>query len=415
MSAAIDWTLSRRNRGLKTEHPENETTHPRPMHIAFVAEKFWPFSGPSELHMGELAVELDRQGHMIQILTSKLDKTWPGLLDYREIPIHRIASGSGPWATLRNARRFSKHLRGIEGLDSLLVFGINAVTWAVLRTMGQQMPVIVFIDRSLLETDKLNQIPQRQIEALKRARAVITNCRELADNLLQLPGMPSVQVIPNGVNTVEKLPSLSSQSGARAALSEAHPILGVDAGQPLAITSLSHNNDEGILDTIGAWSTVIEQYPRAKLWIVGEGLLAAKAWQRIVKLNLVHSVIMPGFFDEDSGLLLAADLYIYAFHTPRADPMLIRAMAKQRCILATSNRWTESFITPNENGLLAPAARPAALAEAILLAFAKSDLRSRLANGGVRTAKLHFSLRDEARRVLELLQLPAEQPCESAS
>jgi glycosyltransferase involved in cell wall biosynthesis len=124
---------------------------------------------------------------------------------------------------------------------------------------------------------------------------------------------------------------------------------------------------------------------------------------------------MPGFFDEDSGLLLAADLYIYAFHTPRADPMLIRAMAKQRCILATSNRWTESFITANENGLLAPAARPAALAEAILLAFAKSDLRSRLANGGVRTAKLHFSLRDEARRVLELLQLPAEQPCESAS
>jgi len=414
MSAAIEWTLSRRNRGLKTEHPENETTRPRPMRIALVAEKFWPFSGPTEVHLGELAVELDRHGHMIQILTSKLDKTWPGLLDFREIPIHRIVNGSGPWATLRNARRFGKHLRGIEGLDSLLVFGINTVTWAVLRTMGHQIPVVVFVDRSLLESGTLNQIPQRQIEALKRARAVITNCPELASHLLQLPGMPSVQVIPIGVNTVEKPPSLSSQSGARAALSEAHPILGVDAGQPLAITSLTRNNDEGILDTIGAWSTVVEQYPGAKLWIVGDGQLAAKAWQRIVKLNLVHSVILPGFFDEDSGILLAADLYIYSFRTPRADPMLIRAMANQRCVLATSNGWTESFITPNENGLLAPANRPAALAEAILLGFAKSDLRSRLANGALQTAKLHFSLGDQARRVLELLQKPAEQPCESA-
>ena len=99
MSAAIEWTLSRRNRGLKTEHPENETTRPRPMRIALVAEKFWPFSGPTEVHLGELAVELDRHGHMIQILTSKLDKTWPDLLDFREIPIHRIVNGSGPWGS----------------------------------------------------------------------------------------------------------------------------------------------------------------------------------------------------------------------------------------------------------------------------------------------------------------------------
>ncbi|MCH2182007.1 MAG: glycosyltransferase family 4 protein [Mariniblastus sp.] len=399
---------------MTTEIIKTESTLSDSRRIALVAEKFWPFSGPTELNLGELAAELKRRGQVVQILTSKLDKMWPGLLDYREIPIHRIATGSGPWATLRNARRFSKYLRGAESLDSILVFGINMVTQAVLRTMGQRLPVVVFVDRSLLDGGKAETIPPRQIEALKRSRAVVTDCQELAIDLSRLQGMPPVQIIPTGVTTVEKPPSLSSQSGARAALSEAHPILGVDAGQPLAVTSLTNNNDHGTLDMIRAWSTVIEQYPGAKLWIVGEGHLAARAWQLIVDLNLVHAVIMPGFFDDDAELLLAADLYIYACRAPRADPVLIRAMARQRCVLATSNRWTESFITADDNGLLAPPDNPSALAEAILLAFAKSDLRSRLASSGVQTAKLHFSLRNQADRFLELLQSPADQPCESA-
>ncbi|MDG2184390.1 MAG: glycosyltransferase family 4 protein [Mariniblastus sp.] len=399
---------------MKTEENNTDLRLIDPLRIALVAERFWPFSGPTELQLGELATELKRQGHAVQILTSKLEKSWPGLLDYREIPVNRIARISGgPWATFRYARRFGKYFCETERVDAILVFGFSIVTHAILRSVGQELPVVVFVNRSLLGVDSVQQIPRRYISGLSRCRAVVTDCQSLAEDLSELDDMPPVQVIATGAAATMQPPSLSSQSAARAALSEAHPILGVDAGRPLAITSLTDNNDDGILDAIRAWSTVIENYPKAKLWIVGDGKMAARAWQEIVDLNLIQSVVMPGFFDDDAGLLLAADLYIHSYRTHRADPGVVRAMAKQRCILATANRWTEGFIEPDENGLLAPSGNPSALAEAIQLAFSKPELRSRLASRGVKTAELQFSLPRQVDLILKLLQLPADQPCES--
>ncbi len=399
--------------------PEDHNSDSRPhdrLRIVFVTERFWPLSGPTEINVGELATELNRQGHSIHIVTSKQERTWPSLLDYREIPVKRIAKGSGgPWANFRYARRFGNYFSETDHLNAILIFGISIVTYSILRAVGKKTPVVVFVNRSLIGAESVEQIPKRYIDVLRRCRAVATDCPVLAEELSQHKGMPHIHVVAPGAATAPQTPSLSSQSGARASLSEAHPILGVDAGQPLAITSLTNNNDEGILDAVKAWATIVQQHPKAKLWVVGEGRLASQVWQQIVDLNLIQSIIMPGCFDEDDGLLLAADLYLHTCRTPRADAWLIRAMAKQRCVLATRNRWTESFLESGENGLLAPAGNPAALAEAILLGFDKPDLRSRLASQGEKTAELHFSLAQQSRRFLKLLRLPTDQPCETTS
>lgn len=399
---------------MKTEDHHSDVTLNARLEITLVSERFWPFAGLTELNVGELAAELDRQGHAIRIVTAKSEKNWPSVLDYRGIPVNRISkNGAGPWSTYRHARRFSQYFADTDKTDGVLVFGISMVTNAILRAVGNKKPVIIFVNRSSLGTHSVQKIHRRHLEAMRRCHAIVTDCPNLAGGLAELTGLPDVHIIPGGTTCASKPPSLSSQSGARAALSAAHPVLGVDAGQPLAATFLTDNSDAGIFDAIRAWPAVLQHHPKAKLWVVGDGKLGAQVWQQIVELDLIQSVIMPGFFDDDSELLLAADLYIHSFRTSRADSGLIRAMANQRCILATSNDWTVEFVEPDVNGLLAPPENPAALAEAILLAFKKPDLRYRLASGAVKTAELRFSLQQQADRVTKLLRLPAEQPCES--
>ena len=401
---------------MKTEIHHSESADNRRLQITLVSERFWPFAGLTELNAGELAAELDRQGHAVRVVTAKSEKDWPSFLDYRGIPVNRILkTGTGPWATYRHARRFSRYFSETDKTDGVLVFGVSMVTNAILRSIGNEKPVIIFINRSLLGVDSVRKIHRRHLEALQRCHAIVTDCPTLAAGLNEVAGLPKIHIIPGGSKSSQKTPSLSSQSSARAALSAAHPVLGVEAGQPLAMTFLSDNSDAGLVDTIRAWPAVIEHYPKAKLWVVGDAKLGPQIWQQIGNLDLIQSIIMPGFFDDDSELLLAANLYIHSFRASRADSGLIRAMANQRCVLATSNGWADDFIEPNINGLLVPPASPAALAEAILLAFRKPELRRRLASGAAATAELRFSLQQQADRVTKLLRLLSEQPCESTS
>ena len=168
---------------MKTEDHHSDVTLNARLEITLVSERFWPFAGLTELNVGELAAELDRQGHAIRIVTAKSEKNWPSVLDYRGIPVNRISkNGAGPWSTYRHARRFSQYFADTDKTDGVLVFGISMVTNAILRAVGNKKPVIIFVNRSSLGTHSVQKIHRRHLEAMRRCRSPVPTAVHTALN-----------------------------------------------------------------------------------------------------------------------------------------------------------------------------------------------------------------------------------------
>ena len=165
------------------------------------------------------------------------------------------------------------------------------------------------------------------------------------------------------------------KTAARVALSDAHPILQIEADQPLVITCAPMENDLGVCDLVRAWKTVQRKHTKARLWILGEGKLSGTVWDEILEHELVYTVIMPGFFDNLSLVLNAADLYVHPLRTQSACCVLQTAKAMGICTVetasldelksATKTESTRTFVENPDRGLLMPRETPAALSATI--------------------------------------------------
>lgn len=113
----------------------------------------------------------------------------------------------------------------------------------------------------------------------------------------------------------------------------------------------------------------------ARLWILGEGKLSGTVWDEILEHELVYTVIMPGFFDNLSLVLNAADLYVHPLRTQSACCVLETAKAMGICTIETASleelksaaksESTRAFIEDPNRGLMVPRETPAALSTTI--------------------------------------------------
>jgi len=199
--------------------------------------------------------------------------------------------------------------------------------------------------------------------------------------------------------TVEPFRSLARQSGSRAALSDAHPILQIEPHQPLVVTCMSMVKDYGVRDLVKAWKVIQRQHVTARLWIIGEGKGSKRVWDEILEQDLVYTAIMPGFFDHLTEIFQAADLYVHPTRTGLECCALEAARAHGLCTIstATRDRMIEvakdgreidsddsatdlPFVHCHEKGLLVPRHSPETLAESILYALGDGDFRFRVGN-----------------------------------
>ena len=181
------------------------------------------------------------------------------------------------------------------------------------------------------------------------------------------------------LRTVDTTHSGAGQARARQALSDAHPILVIEPEHPLVVTAAAMDNDGGLLDLVSAWPTVLSSFPRAKLWCLGDGSHGPELWNSITARDLVHSIIMPGYFDDLEVVFRAADLYVHPLRTDAGCRGLTRAMSCQVCPVATSTLFTKELVEKNKTGLVTAKSNPQALAEAIIHGLKNPELRNRLA------------------------------------
>ena len=358
----------------------------KPRRLAIITRRFWPVSGASELAIGRLAQVMQRAGHTVEIFTVCWEKAWPKSLHFGEVPVRRLPkSGGGPWPSFRATRPLSRHIVDFQP-DGILAFGADDETWTAAKAFADQVPLVVRIDSHWLDQPRAkSNAAARQTQVFEMASSILVDCRRTGDELeRRIPGCGSkIQIVPDLVDSSDPdQRTLARQSAARNALSDAHPVLSIETDQPLVVCAAPLNQDSGVLDLVRAWPSVLHQFPKGRLWILGDGPSGKRVWEEINELELVYSVIMPGFFDELSEVLLAADLYVHPLRHTGYDSRLAEALLSGICCLAGPESQHDGLIQHGRTGLIADSQQTLAFADRMIEPLSQPELRQRLGKAG---------------------------------
>lgn len=390
----------------------------KPLRLAILNRHFWPISNSSEMEVTWLQTALARAGHDVDVITVRWQKYWPEKFVFRGSHIYRLPKPlSGPFGKYRFNKALSAHLLEKQ-YDGMVAFGLgdDACTAAI----GFSSSISVVLRVTAAAIDELRSFGKREADALMAAARILVDNESTKTAILnRVPEVEGKVVVASSCidldqdmvadvaegRTVEPFRSLAKQSGSRAALSDAHPILQIEPHQPLVVTCMSMVNDHGVCDLVKAWKAIQRRQCMARLWIIGEGKGSKRVWDEILEQDLVYTAIMPGFFDQLSEVFQATDLYIHPTRTGLDCCLLEAARAHGVCTISTATRDRLSevakdggeangdrvgdrnesvadlpFVHCRENGLLIPRHSPETLSESILYALGDGDFRFRVGN-----------------------------------
>lgn len=356
----------------------------QPLRIAIINRKFWPISGAAEMEVANLGRALTAEQHRVDILTVRWQKHWPAEFRYHDCDVYRLTKrSSGPFGSFRYLKALTSHL-GHRDYDRVIVFGLGEEAWTAATAIKDHTMLVLRLTQ--LHLTDIHELTARQRETLKSAAAILADTPATADFIRQhqpeaehrIRVVAPMPALPEDCVEIER-DNATRKTNARVALSDAHPILQIDAHQPLVITCAPMESDLGVCDLVRAWPAVQRKHTKARLWILGEGKLSKSVWEEILELELVYTVIMPGFFDNLSLVLDAADLYVHPLRTQSACSVLQTAKAMGVCTVETASldelksaATSESarpFIQHPDRGLLVPRETPTALSATIHYLF----------------------------------------------
>lgn len=394
-----------------------------PKRIAIVTRRFWPMSGSTAHFAADLADFFVSESQQVRLFTAAWQKDWPQQCSFRNFDIQRLPRpASGPWGTYRYQRALVRELEVYQP-DAVLLFDAGEDLVPVRKLVGEEVPCVVRVDHRGLS--RMSRLVQKSLR-LELATAILCDSLRTRNELvLRRLAIPKTEeLVSAGVSIPEQsYRSVVRQAHARAALGDAHPVLRIDPARPLVVTAAPMDGDAGLEDLVRAWTVVLELFPKAKLWLLGDGAGSQKVWDRITNLDMVYSAIMPGYFDDLEAILTAADLYVHPLREPVNCRFLMEAIAAGVCPVVTSNS-SEPFANRDsrgrqvgelvefrrdENAVIAPAANPNALGEAISMALHHSDLRVKLGNNARESFQSAIDLNGVGRAFLSSLR-GARQP-----
>lgn len=348
----------------------------RPLRICQVSAAYRPYpSGLSE-HVYHLAIELQRLGHTVHVLTTRFagrDDADPGIPVTRLgrallIPMNRsyatLPSGLGlPFQVPRFIRRHRFDIIHCHG-----VFPPDIAYWAL---VGTRVPAVVtFHTLGSLPSEPLLRVFRALSAGLnRRISARIGETRagvEFARRLF--PG--GYHIIPAGVD----LDRFRQDAPV--------PTLMRD-GRPTVLYVGRFDKRKGLPVLLQAMPQVIAAVPSVRLIAVGSGSLEAECRRLAHDLRISAHVSFPGRVAADELPGYYAGCAVYCSPTTGGETLgivLIEAMAAGRPIVASNIAGYNEVITAELDGLLVPPGNPAALSAALTRVLLSAELRAALSS-----------------------------------
>jgi glycosyltransferase involved in cell wall biosynthesis len=126
------------------------------------------------------------------------------------------------------------------------------------------------------------------------------------------------------------------------------------------------DSQKGYHDLVKAARRVVDENPRVRLAIAGEGPFHESLARLIRELNLSEHVILLGFQADVASFLEALDVFVSSSHWEGLPIALVEAMLLAKPVVATDVGGCAELVTPGETGLLVPPGQPEQLASALL-------------------------------------------------
>jgi glycosyltransferase involved in cell wall biosynthesis len=197
-----------------------------------------------------------------------------------------------------------------------------------------------------------------------------------------------LQVIRNGIDTAGYQTDPAARQRVRAEVGTAPDAV-------VAAVLARVTEDKGQVETIEALASLASDYPKAELWIVGEGSLRPRLEDQARELGVTDRVKFLGFRTDIAAVFQAVDIVVQASHREGLGNTLLEAMASRKPILASSVGGIVDVVVPGETGELVPPYDSAAIAKALGPLLADPELRERYGEAGWRRVQEQFRLERE--------------------
>jgi len=128
---------------------------------------------------------------------------------------------------------------------------------------------------------------------------------------------------------------------------------------------------------LDAMKLVVAKEPRAKLLLAGMGPLENKIRKQASRLGIADAVAIPGFVSDVADVLKAMDVTVHASLAEGIPAAVYESMAAGLPIIGSNIDGIPEVVTQGETGWLVPPRERRALADAMVDAASRPDLRER--------------------------------------
>lgn len=225
---------------------------------------------------------------------------------------------------------------------------------------------------------------------IKSASEIISLTPEMGERIEKELGRKSV-VIPNGVDLERFFPIPKKNSNT----------------ENLTIITLSRIDDKkGLEYAIQSMPKILENYPKTKLKILGDGDYRSHLEQLTAALGLDKSVEFAGSIPntEVPNHLQNAEIFLLPSLFEGLPLTLLESMACGLPVVSTPVSVAPGIIEKWNNGIIVPFKSPDAIADAIITLLSNQDLREKYAKNSSDAAKETMSWKSVAEQYNSLYQ-----------
>ena len=332
---------------------------------------------------------------------------------WRPVLFHHTGPGKEP--LLARARRLGVPSRSVPKTETLadiksfptLVAAIRAerpaifhahLNWplsckyGLLAALMARVPVVIASVHSCQEFPKrqflLRALPRIVSSTVDLYLAVSDAAAQVLRNTYRIPKR-KIRVVRNGIRLepFERKPTDSTVS--RADYAGKHPVI---------LTTGRLSEEKGHKYLLNAAALL----PEARFVFAGAGPELGNLEKQAKNLGIDKRVTFLGYREDIPDLLADCDLFVLPSISEGLPVSLLEAMAACKPVIVSSVGGNKEVVVHGENGLVVPAADPAALAGAITTVLSDPALSQRLAMAGKAMVKQQYSAERMVRNVTNL-------------
>jgi glycosyltransferase involved in cell wall biosynthesis len=284
-------------------------------------------------------------------------------------------------------------------IDILHLHGYGATTFGRMAGGMRRLPSILHEHANLTDTPWFQKVADRALEPLTDiAIAVSQSTADFVIHARQIPER-KVKVVYLGVPLEE-----FSRPRTPDEIRVAREALGIAADQCAIGTVTRLHESKGNSFLVDAARLVVNERPRAKFFIVGEGPLLEPLRQQATALGLGDAFVFAGFAKDVAQVVSAFDVSAFPSLWEGTPLTVFEALAMGKAIVATDADGLLDVLTHEQDAIIVPTRDARALANGLIRMIDEPATRARL-GAGARVSGRQYDIAAFVRKMERLYDL----------